>query len=189
MEYSRYTAEQRDYLEEIVFRAPERLADDPRFEKFKQKFNKASGPYARALRLTRKQIKSWASSENRNRQMAAAQGAAAEADDEADEADSGAAAQASPPPQATVAAGVRTTNVGVKEMRAEMRRLGYSAAEANAPKRRPAVLAALAAARANPRVAALAPAAEGRVSGRKLAPAKPAAKRAAKPAAKRPKRG
>jgi hypothetical protein len=127
VEYTRYTDEQRDYLEEIVFRAQERLGDELRFEKFKLKFNQASGPYARALRLSRKQIKGWASSENRKRQMAAARGAAAEADDEADDDEAGAAAQANPPPQAPAPAAGRTTNVGVKEMRAELQQLGYSA--------------------------------------------------------------
>ena len=153
-EYSRYTTEQRNYLEEIVFQSAERLGDEQRFEKFKLKFNQASGPYARALRLSRKQIKGWASSENRKRQMGAARGAAAEADDEADDDEAGAAAQANPPPQTAAAPVARATNVGVKEMRAEMRQLGCSAAEVNAPKGRAAVLAALVALRVNPQLPA-----------------------------------
>ena len=56
-----------------------------------------------------------------------------------------------------VAAGVEVApRVNVKEMRAEMRRLGYSDAEAEAPKGTAEVRAALEAARANPRVAAVA---------------------------------
>jgi hypothetical protein len=170
------TAEQRDYLEEIVFRSPERLGDEQRFEKFKLKFNQASGPYARALRLSRKQIKGWASSENRKRQMGAARAAAAVANDEEENDDAGAAAQANPPPQAAVAlAAARTTNVGVKEMRAEMRQLGYSAAEAKAPKGRVAVLAALIAARANPRQPAPPPTAAAAAPTDATAPALAAA--------------
>ena len=95
--HTRFTTEQRAVLMEL-FEKPERPNDTQMFESFKARFSNADGPYARALRLTRAQIKSFMSTEKGRRKKAAAAGGVVAAlqdgslqaeDDEGDEGDDG----------------------------------------------------------------------------------------------------
>ena len=96
--HTRFTTEQRAVLMEL-FEKPERPNDTQMFESFKARFSNADGPYARVLRLTRAQIKSFMSTEKGRRKKAAAAGGVAAAlqdgsleaedGDEGDEGDEG----------------------------------------------------------------------------------------------------
>ena len=96
--HTRFTTEQRAVLIEL-FEKPERPNDTQMFESFKARFSSADGPYARALRLSRAQIKSFMSTEKGRRKKAAAAGVVAAAlqdgsleaedGDEGDEGDDG----------------------------------------------------------------------------------------------------
>ena len=79
--HTRFTEEQRALLLEL-FEKPERPNDAQMHETFKQRFSQAAGPYARGLRLTRAQIKSFMSCEKARRKKAAVAGVVVDAEAE-----------------------------------------------------------------------------------------------------------
>ena len=169
--HTRFTTEQRAVLMEL-FEKSERPNDTQMFESFKARFSNADGPYARALRLTRAQIKSFMSTEKGRRKKAAAAGVVAAAlqdgslqadDDEGDEGDDGcdggddeaqrreaALSGAGGSGAARGAARGAGATPPVAEMRKAAAALGW-AKEAKAAKGKKAVLAVLQQAQAAPK--------------------------------------
>ena len=74
--HTRFTAEQKALLLEL-FENPDRLNETQMHTTFIARFSDASGPYARQLRLSCAQIKSFMSKEKARRQKAAARGVVA----------------------------------------------------------------------------------------------------------------
>ena len=179
--HTRFTAEQKALLVEL-FERPDRPNETQMFDIFQQRFGQATGAYARQLRLTRAQIKSFMSTEKGRRQKAAACGVVgralqdgslnteqdgredgeAEGEDEGAEADD---ADAQRREGASAAAPRRTPAVGggraplVPDMRKAASALGWGA-EVRAAKGTKAVLAVLQRAQAAPRAMAPTAAAE-----------------------------
>ena len=133
-ERARYTAEQKAYLIELYNWPLGRLNESQAYGLFKRKFNHPKPhAYQRSLRLSRAQIKAWFSGEKARQLKGVMRQAAAQVDQDEEEAtddaavaDAGIDSVATGAPRPSVRSGAPKP-LSVKEMRKQMKAMGYAA--------------------------------------------------------------